>query len=137
MSKSVKVTIIVAGVVGAIAFFGGGALVGGAVAGEDSHVSAAEREPKPVPCNLTMTWDRASQAFSAGYGESAFVSSTPEYGRIANLSCSDGEILAWQTQRRADGLDDAVCRPVLSDGMDGALRVVGCAFPVAVSDGAR
>ncbi|REJ07378.1 hypothetical protein DY023_04045 [Microbacterium bovistercoris] len=137
MNKSVKATMIIAGVVGAIAFFGGGVLVGAAVAGVDSRVSAAERGPKPVPCNLTMTWDRASQSFSAGYDESAFVSSTPEYGRIANLSCSDGEILAWQTQRRADGLDDEVCRPVLSDGVDGAVRVVGCAFPVVVDDDAR
>lgn len=137
MNKPVKVTMIVAGVVGAIAFFGGGALVGATVAGDDSQVSAAEREPKPVPCNLTMTSDRASQTFSAGYGESAFVSSTPEYGRIANLSCSDGEILAWQAQRRANGLEDKVCRPVLSDGVDGVVRVIGCAFPVAVNDGAR
>lgn len=60
---------------------------------------------------------------------------TPTYGRVANLSCTDADILAWQDQRANDGLDAAVCRPVLQDDVMGTVRPIGCAAPTMVVTG--
>lgn len=136
MNKPAK---IIVAAVGAVALLGGGVLIGSSVVSSADRTSTAEPAANPVPCNLRMVWDRVSQSYTAVYEDSAFVSSSAEYGRTANLSCSDGAIIEWQEQRGADGLDEKVCRPVLSSGAeDGVVRAIGCAVPVlVVDDGSR
>lgn len=130
-----KLAKIITATVGAVALFGGGALIGASVVASGDRTSTAEMAANPVPCNLRMVWDRVSQSYTAVYEDSAFASSSAEYGRTANLSCSDVEIIEWQEQRGADGLDEKVCRPVLSSGEeDGVVRAIGCAVPVLVVD---
>lgn len=117
-------------------------LAGGAVLGYSTGAtraqSTAATSPNPVPCNLRLVWDRVAQDYLAVYEDSAMLSYTPEYGRIANLSCTDAEILAWQDYRRTDGLDAAICRPVLRDDVSGLVYPIGCAVPtMVVSDEPR
>lgn len=113
-------------------------LVGGATGG---YALAAQKAPtsetsaQPVPCNLRLVWDRVEQDFLAVYEDSAMVSYTDSYGRIANLSCTDAEILAWQEQRLANDLDAEVCRPVLDATVSGLMHPIGCAVPTMVVSG--
>ncbi|WP_309127610.1 hypothetical protein [Microbacterium sp.] len=119
-------------VVGGAALLIGGAAVGHAVALHEqraTEVTAAE----PAPCNLRITWDRGSQEYLAVYEDSTWVSKTGDYGRTANLSCTDDEILAWQHQRRENNLDPEVCRPVLRAEVTGIVRSIGCAVPTLVA----
>lgn len=114
-------------------------LVGGASGG---YAIAANTTPivdkasaELVPCNLRLVWDRIEQDYLAVYEESGMVSYTDSYGRIANLSCTDSEILGWQQQRRSDDLDAAVCRPVLEASLMGTMNPIGCAIPTMVVTG--
>lgn len=118
-------------VLGAALFATVGA-VGGYAAAEQ-QAAAEDREPG-VPCNLRLVWDRVTERSLAVYEDSALISYTPNYGRIANLSCSDDVILQWQEARRVDGLDDQVCRPVVRFDADATAEVVGCAVPSLVVD---
>ncbi|WP_119695805.1 hypothetical protein [Microbacterium halotolerans] len=107
------------------------AAAAGGYAYEHSDSTGRQDEASPVPCNLSLVWDRIDEDFQAVYEDSAMASYSPEYGRIANLSCSDADILEWQAQRQESGLDDEVCRPVMSeDVIVGAVYSIGCAAPV-------
>lgn len=128
-----KVTITAAAMLVGVLVFAGGAAVGRAIApaGEVTAITAAQ----PVPCNLRLVWDRSEQSYQAVYEESALIGYAPTYGRVANLSCTDADILDWQDQRANDGLDAAVCRPVLQDDVVGTVRPIGCAAPTMVVTG--
>ncbi|MFJ2550933.1 hypothetical protein [Microbacterium sp. NPDC087591] len=134
MNKKVMTLAIVAeAVVGAAGFTSAGLAIGYNIA-EDSRQASIENAAQPLPCNLRLAWDRVTQEFQAVYEDSTFVSETPKWGRTANLSCSDAEIADWQEQRRMDGLDDEVCRPMLiDDDASGIVHVDGCAVPVVVA----
>jgi hypothetical protein len=133
--KMMTIAIVASAVVGAAGFGGAGLAVGFQIAQDSGH-SAAEGSAQPLPCNLRLSWDRVTQEFQAVYEDSTFVSETPTWGRTANLSCSDAEILDWQQQRRVDGLDDQVCRPMVAEE-SGVVFVDGCAVPVVVADRER
>lgn len=113
-----------------------GLLAGGGAAGftlaQGRENPPVEESAQPAPCNLRLAWDRVQQDYLAVYDDSDWISYTGEYGRTANLSCTDDQILAWQEQRRKDGLDPAVCRPVLHDDVMGSVYSVGCATPTLV-----
>lgn len=128
-----KVMITATAILAGVLVFAGGAALGGAIApsGETTAASAAQ----PVPCNLRLVWDRSEQSYQAVYEDSAMISYTPTYGRVANLSCTDADILDWQDQRANDGLDAAVCRPVLQDDLMGTVHPIGCAAPTMVVTG--
>lgn len=132
-----KVTFISIAVLAGTLLLAGGAALGystGAAQGQ----SAAATAPNPVPCNLRLVWDRVAQDYLAVYEDSAMLSYTPKYGRIANLSCTDDEILAWQDYRRTEGLDADICRPVLRADVMGLVYPIGCAVPtMVVSDEPR
>ena len=135
--KRMTLAIVVGAVVGAAAFASAGLAVGYNIAGTSSQ-AVIKDSAQPLPCNLRLTWDRVAQEFQAVYEDSTFVSETPEWGRTANLSCSDAQILDWQEQRRVDGLDDGVCRPMLiDDDVSGIVHVDGRAGPVVVADRER
>ncbi len=134
MKKATFISISV--LTGTLLLAGGAAL--GYSTGAAQEQSAVVTAPNPVPCNLRLVWDRVAQDYLAVYEDSAMLSYTPEYGRIANLSCTDAEILAWQDYRRMDGLDAAICRPVLRDDVSGLVYPIGCAVPtMVVSDEPR
>lgn len=97
--------------------------------------TSAETVTNPIPCNLRLVWDRSEQTFQAVYEDSAMISYTPTYGRVANLSCTDAEMLEWQGQREADGQDSDVCRPVLQSDVAGNAYPIGCASPTMVVTG--
>ena len=97
--------------------------------------TSAATVTNPVPCNLRLVWDRSEQTFQAVYEDSAMISYTPTYGRVANLSCTDAEMLEWQGQREADGQDSDVCRPVLQSDVAGNAYPIGCASPTMVVTG--
>jgi hypothetical protein len=115
----------------------GGATAGYAIAAHTSSTSptADEASAQPVPCNLRLVWDRVEQDYLAVYEDSAMVSYTGVYGRIANLSCTDADILEWQQHRRVNDLDAAVCRPVLAADVIGTVSPIGCAVPTMVVTG--
>lgn len=124
------------------AFAGLGLLAGGGAAGYAIAQGTESSSVKPVaqqaPCNLRLVWDRVQQDYLAVYDDSDWISYTGDYGRTANLSCTDDQILAWQEQRRQNGLDPAVCRPVLHDDVTGTVHSVGCATPsLVVADESR
>lgn len=128
-----KTTINVTAALSGLLLLASGAAIG--VTLRPALQTSAETTTNPVPCNLLRVWDRSEQSFRAVYEDSTMSSYTPAYGLIANLSCTDAEILAWQEQRAVDGLDLAVCRPVVQfDGMDTA-RPIGCARPIMVVTG--
>ncbi|WP_067244102.1 hypothetical protein [Microbacterium resistens] len=132
-----KATFISISVLAGTLLLAGGAALGYST-GATQAQSAAATSPNPMPCNLRLVWDRAAQDYLAVYEDSAMISYTPKYGRIANPSCTDAEILAWQDYRRADRLDAAVCRPVLRDEATGLVSPIGCAVPtMVVSDEPR
>lgn len=114
-------------------------LIGGATGGYAiaAHTSRAvdEASAQPVPCNLRLVWDRVEQDYLAVYEDSAMVSYTGVYGRIANLSCTDADILEWQQHRRVNDLDAAVCRHVLAADVIGTVTPIGCAVPTMVVTG--
>lgn len=112
----------------------GGASAGYAIAARTVPI-VDEASADPVPCNLRLVWDRIEQDYLAVYEDSAMVSYTGSYGRIANLSCTDSEILDWQQQRRSDDLDAAICRPVLEASVIGTMNPIGCAVPTMVVTG--
>ncbi|MGY1552890.1 hypothetical protein ACW5CM_14015 [Microbacterium sp. A588] len=113
----------------------GGASGGYAIAAHTSPI-VYEASTTPVPCNLRLVWDRVEQDYLAVYEESAMVSYTGDYGRIANLSCTDADILEWQQHRRVNDLDAEVCRPVLdSSNVAGNVFPIGCAVPTMVVTG--
>lgn len=132
MTMTPKLATTVITVVGGAVLLAGGAASGYAVAVHDRSTAALE-SAEAAPCNLRITWDRVSQDYLAVYEDSTWVSQTGAYGRTANLSCTDDEILVWQEQRRDDGLDAAVCRPVLRDEITGNVRSIGCAVPTLVA----
>lgn len=124
--------------VGGAALLAGGAAVGHAVALREQQVTEATEgtegtTTEPAPCNLRITWDRVSQERLAVYEDSTWVAKTGDYGRTANLSCTDDEILAWQQQRRENELDPEVCRPVLRAEVTGIVHSIGCAVPTLVA----
>ena len=109
----------------------GGATGGYAIAAHTSR-TANEASAQPVPCNLRLVWDRVEQDYLAVYEDSSMVSYTGVYGRIANLSCTDADILEWQQHRHVNDLDAAVCRPVLAADVIGTVSPIGCAVPTMV-----
>lgn len=110
--------------------FGIGDQARGAAAAGGSSVTSSR------PCNLRVTWDSASQTHMATYDAPVFSSSETSYGRIADLSCTDAEILEWRDARVAAGLDAQVCRPVLfNDTVTGRVYPIGCAIPTLVVTG--
>ena len=136
MNKKMMTAAIVAGaLLGATSFAGVGVAVGYNLAGQSDQVEQTSAS-QLIECNLGLVWDRIDQDFQAVYEDSTFVAQTPEWGRTANLSCTDAEILEWQEQRRADGLDDQVCRPMLINGLK-SVYLDGCAAPVVVVERER
>lgn len=116
----------------------GGATGGYAIAAHTSSSSSPTADAaaaQPAPCNLRLVWDRVGQDYLAVYEDSAMVSYTGVYGRIANLSCTDADIVEWQQQRRVNDLDAAVCRPVLAADVIGTVSPIGCAVPTMVVTG--
>lgn len=127
-------TVAVAIVTGAVLLIGGAA--GGYAIAAQTSLIANEPSARPVPCNLRLVWDRVEQDYLSVYDDSALNSYTASYGQIANLSCSDADILRWQQQRRAHDLDAEVCRPVLeADHVSGRVNPIGCALPTMVVTG--
>ena len=87
-------------------------------------------------CNLRITGGSGAQARVAVYDDPVFSSSATSYGRIADLSCTDAEILEWREMRVAAGLDAQVCRPVLyNDTLMARVYPFGCAVPTLVVSG--
>ena len=129
MKVARNIVIAVVTVIGAAGLAGGGVALGyeaGAVKAE----SKADT-PAPVACNLALRWDRVAQRYQAVYEDSGFVAETPKWGRTANLSCTDAQIIDWQEARRASGLDDQVCRPMIDTDTVNVF-VDGCAVPQVV-----
>ena len=135
MSKTSKRVRLVAGGFIGLALAGGVGVAAGYGLGSSTVESWAAVDDATRPsCNLDLTWDRDAQQYRATYDDDG-TRGFDDYGRTANVFCSDDEILVWQEQRRADGLDDAVCRPVLrEDATVAAVYAVGCAVPVEVVD---
>jgi hypothetical protein len=133
--KMMTATIVVGAVLSGTVLAGSGLAVGYNLAGQERAAEQADAS-QPIECNLGLVWDRVGQDFQAVYEDSTFVSQTPVWGRTANLSCTDAEILDWQEQRRADGLEDQVCRPMLINGVD-SVYVDGCTAPVVVVERER
>jgi hypothetical protein len=135
MSKTSKRVGLVAGGLVGLALAGGiGGAAGYGLGSSTVESSAGVNDPTRPSCNLDLTWDRDAQQYRATYDDDG-PRRFDDYGRTANVFCSDGEILVWQEQRRADGLDDAVCRPVLrEDAAVAAVYAAGCAVPVEVVD---
>lgn len=135
--KMVTLAIVVGAAVGTVGLTGAGLAVGYNI-GAASHSADVETSAQPLPCNLRLAWDRVTQDFQAVYEDSTFVSETPAWGRTANLSCTDAQILDWQELRREAGLDDQVCRPMLiNDAGLGVAYADGCIVPVVVADRER
>lgn len=136
MTIKTNLTTIVIAALGGVTLLVGGAASGYALAKRDSADEAVTANL--APCNLHLKWDRVTQEHLAVYEDSTWVSDTGDYGRTANLSCTDDEILAWQQQRRDNGLDVDVCRPVLHAEVTGIVHSIGCAVPIlVVSDESR
>lgn len=131
MKRIIKnVVIAVAVAVGAAGLVGGGAALGYDAGAARSDAGADT--PKLVACNLELRWDRVAERYQAVYEDSGFVADTPRWGRTANLSCTDAQILDWQEARRVNGLDDQVCRPMIDSTPEGIVIVDGCAVPKVV-----
>lgn len=128
-----KTTITLTAALAGLLLLTSGAAIGAAM--RPALETSAETATNPVPCNLRLVWDRSEQTYQAVYEDSAMISYTPTYGRVANLSCTDAEILEWQGQREADGQDSDVCRPVLEGDVDGIMNPIGCASPTMVVTG--
>lgn len=123
---------------GAVALVAAAGFIGLGIGGQTRGGVAAEGSPDPSsrPCNLRVTWDSASQTHVAIYDAPVFSSSETSYGRIADLSCTDAEILEWRDARVAAGLDAQVCRPVLfNDTATARVYPIGCAIPTVVVTG--
>lgn len=94
-----------------------------------------------VPCNLGEEFDRDAMIKVARYD--APVSADyylDRYGAwVANESCTDSQVLAWQQLRRENGESDEICRVVYEyDNLAGHVYPIGCAVPVmVVTDAAR
>lgn len=128
-----KTTITVTAVLAGLLVLASGVAMGAAM--RPALETSAETVTNPVPCNLRLVWDRSEQTYQAVYEDSAMMSYTPTYGRVANLSCTDAEMLEWQSQREADGQDPDVCRPVLQSDVVGNVYPIGCASPTMVVTG--
>jgi len=87
-------------------------------------------------CNLRVTGGSGAQTRVAVYDDPVFSSSATSYGRIADLSCTDAEIVEWREVRAAEGLDAQVCRPVVyDDALTARVYPIGCAVPTLVASG--
>lgn len=122
MSKAKKVvTVVAASMLAAAVLIGGGIGVGYALGGtSESVVANKSAVAQPERCNL---W------FPPGEIPTVADENTIDQ-RIANPACSDGQILAWQYEQRANGLDDGVCVPMVIDHRTST--PLTCAVPVEV-----
>ncbi|OJU43103.1 MAG: hypothetical protein BGN98_04880 [Microbacterium sp. 69-7] len=93
-----------------------------------------------IPFNLGEKYDAATASVRARYDLPVDADYYIErYGAwVANESCTDAQVLAWQELRRATGETDEICRVVYEYSLAGTVYPIGCAAPVmVVSDEAR
>lgn len=93
-----------------------------------------------IPCNLGEKYDAATASVRARYDVPVDADYyIKRYGAwVANESCTDAQVLAWQELRRATGETDEICRVVYEYSLAGTVYPIGCAVPVmVVSDEAR
>lgn len=102
-----------------------------------SAVAGAETEPR---CNLGIEIDSETHVVVPRYeAPPADSYEVRNYGPlVADIHCSDAEILAWQDLRREQGEADNICRPVIAFSVDGVGYPIGCAVPqLVVTDASR
>lgn len=94
-----------------------------------------------VPCNLGESYDAATASVRARYDLPVNATYYFErYGEwVANESCTDAQVLAWQGLRRETGESDEICRVVYDYNVfAGTVSPIGCVVPVmVVTDAAR
>ena len=94
-----------------------------------------------VPCNLGEEFDHDAMATVARYDAPVGADYYLEhYGAwVANESCTDSQVLAWQQLRRENGESDEICRVVYEyDNLEALVYPIGCAVPVmVVTDASR
>lgn len=110
--------------------------------GEDRHDfdSSSTLLENSIACNLGEQYDQATASVRARYLPPVDADYYREhYGEwVANESCSDSQVLAWQELRRAAGESDEICRVVYEYSVAGLVYPIGCAAPVmVVTDASR
>lgn len=103
--------------------------------------SSSKRLDDSISCNLGERYDAAVGSVRAHYEQPADADYVREhYGDwVANESCSDAQILAWQELRRETGESEEICRVVYyDDHLANLVYPIGCAVPVlVVTDASR
>ncbi|MFT4052615.1 MAG: hypothetical protein QM677_10270 [Microbacterium sp.] len=107
----------------------------------DTSPAESGASASAVPCNLGEEFDHDAMTTVARY--EAPVSADyyfEHYGPwVANESCTDSQVLAWQQLRRENGESDEICRVVYEyDKLAALVYPIGCAVPVmVVTDASR
>lgn len=111
------------------------ALTGCAPAQPDVAETLGTPASKPMSCNLGEEYDAATGSVRARYDDPV----DPDYYRehygewVANETCTDSQVLAWQQLRRDAGESDEICRVAYEyDAIGGIVYPIGCAVPVMV-----
>ncbi|WP_434970462.1 hypothetical protein [Microbacterium sp. bgisy207] len=108
------------------------------VASSSVEGAAPTSEPQ---CNLGEEFDHDAMTTVARYDAPVSADYYLEhYGPwVANESCTDSQVLAWQQLRRENGESDEICRVVYEyDTSMGRVSPIGCAVPVmVVTDASR
>lgn len=101
------------------------------------HVAETLATPasEPMSCNLGEEYDATTGSVRARYDDPV----DPDYYRehygewVANETCTDSQVIAWQQLRRDTGESDEICRVVYEcDAIGGIVYPIGCAVPVMV-----
>ena len=101
--------------------------------------SSGKRLGAGTLCNIGERYDAGEGEVRARYDHPADADYVQEhYGDwVANQSCSDAQIIAWQQLRRETGESDQICRIVYESSL-GMVYPIGCAVPVmVVTDASR
>lgn len=103
-----------------------------ACTGEERHDAGSSSTllDNSISCNLGEQYDHATASVRARYLPPVDVDYYGEW--VANESCSDSQVLAWQELRRAAGESDEICRVVHEYSVAGLVYPIGCAVPVMV-----
>lgn len=128
-----RITVGVALVVGALALVGCSNVDTDAL--RPAQVDSSNSEvAHPISCNLGEEYDAATASVRARYDLPVDADYYLErYGAwVANESCTDAQVLAWQELRRATGESDEICRVVYEYSLAGTVYPIGCAVPVMV-----
>ncbi|WP_294943252.1 hypothetical protein [Microbacterium laevaniformans] len=134
-----RITVVVALVVGALALAGCSNINTGA-SRQDQVDRSDSKVDHAISCNLGEEYDAATESFRARYDLPVDADYYIErYGAwVANESCTDAQVLAWQKLRRATGESDEICRVVYEYSLAGTVYPIGCAVPVmVVTDASR